>query len=365
MKKIKVNLKERSYEILIGAGVLFKLKGMLKKLKLGKVAIVVTNPTINQLYGPLMKKALRNSSSEIHFAEVPDTEVSKSYDECIHLIKRFANLDRGKGVFVVAFGGGVIGDLAGFAASVYRRGVPYVQIPTTLLAQVDSSIGGKVAIDLPFGKNLIGSFYQPRLVLSDTRFLNSLDSRQIRSALAEIIKYAVISDSRFFRYLEGYIEELLKLKARALQYAVELCSKIKAKIVEQDETDKKDKRIILNFGHTTGHALEVASDFSEDYPHGYAIALGMLVAADLARELKMVSAVAVERIEKLITRAGLPTKISALALGNILKAQAHDKKFTGGKNRFVLPVGIGKVVVKENIPQAIIAKAIKSRMLLI
>ena len=358
MKRIKVNLGKRSYDILIGEGVLSKLKNRVKGLGLAKVAVVVTNPTINQLYGSLLKKALKNSGLEIHFAEVPDSEESKSTAECINLIEKFAGLDKGRGIFVIAFGGGVIGDLAGFAASIYRRGVPYIQLPTTLLAQVDSSIGGKTAIDLPCGKNLIGSFYQPRLVLSDLRFLNSLDSGQIKQALAETIKYALISNKQFFQYLEKRLEQILKLRQQNLQYIIEVCSKIKAEIVQEDETDTKGKRMLLNFGHTTGHALEAASGYIRDYSHGNAVALGMLVACEIAKQLRMLSAQALQRIEKLIQRAGLPTKIAGLNLDHILKAQAHDKKFTAGKNRFVLPNRIGKAVVKENVPDEIIANRI-------
>lgn len=362
MKKVKVNLGERSYQILIGAGVLFKLKGALRELRPGKAAIVVTNPTIKRLYGSLMVKALKGSGLEVYFEQVPDSEKSKSTSECTNLIEKFAGLDRGKGVFVIAFGGGVIGDLAGFAASVYRRGIPYIQVPTTLLAQVDSSIGGKVAIDLPCGKNLIGSFYQPRLVLIDTTFLETLPPMQIEQALAEIIKYAVIAESRFFQFLEKHLDQILKKKRAKLEHVIEICSKIKAGIVEQDETDKKGKRMILNLGHTTAHALEAASGFSSDYSHGYAVALGMLVACEIARQLDLISTKVVGRIEALIRKAGLPTKISRISLSDILKAQAYDKKFSGGKNRFVLPVGIGKAVVKEDIAEKIVAKAIKSRI---
>ena len=362
MKKTKVDLGKRSYENLIGPGVLSNLRSVLKKLKLGKVAVVVTNPTINRLYGAMMKNALKNSGLEVHFVEVPDSEESKSNSECLNLIERFADLDQGKGIFVIAFGGGVIGDLAGFAASIYRRGRPYIQVPTTLLAQVDSSIGGKVAIDLPCGKNLIGSIYQPRLVLSDTSFLDSLDITQVRQALAEIIKYAIIKDCQFFQFLEKHLDEILKLNQEKLRYIIEVCSQIKAKIVEQDEFDTKGKRIILNFGHTTGHALEAASGYTQEYPHGNAVALGMLVACAIAVQLKILSAQVAKRIEKLIKKAGLPTRISGLKLEDILKAQAHDKKFSGGKNRFVLPCRIGKVLVKENVPEAIITKAIKSKM---
>ncbi|MBN2097250.1 MAG: 3-dehydroquinate synthase [Candidatus Omnitrophica bacterium] len=362
MTQIKVNLGKRSYQIIIGPGALSQLSSWLKKLKLGQAAIVVTNPTINRLYGRLIKQALQHLGVELHFGQVADSEKSKSHSVCINLVGRLAQLDRGKGVFVIALGGGVVGDLAGFAAAIYRRGIPYIQVPTTLLAQVDSSIGGKVAIDLPCGKNLIGSFYQPRLVISDINLLSSLSKQQIRSGLAEIIKYAIIADKGLFKYLELHLDKLLQRNPKALQHVVQVCSKIKARIIEQDETDTKEKRMVLNFGHTAGHAIEAASGFSQNYPHGQAIALGMLVACEIARQLKMTPDSTIKRIGKLIFKAGLPTKISGLSLKDILQAQAHDKKFSAGKNRFVLPVAIGKVVVKEDIPQQVIDKAIKSRM---
>ncbi|NQT00304.1 MAG: 3-dehydroquinate synthase, partial [Candidatus Omnitrophica bacterium] len=242
----------------------------------------------------------------------------------------------------------------------YRRGVPLIQVPTTLLAQVDSSIGGKVAIDLPYGKNLVGAFYQPRLVLSELRFLKSLKTAQVRESLAEIIKYGVICDAGLFKFLETNLDQILKLDQTKLQHVIERCSKIKARIVEQDETDKLDKRITLNLGHTTAHALEAAAGFSTDYSHGFAVGLGMLVAAELARQLRLCSRNTTERIAALIERAGLPTKISGLKIKDILAAQEFDKKFSAGKNRFVLPVRIGKVIVKQSIPKSRIAKAIGS-----
>jgi 3-dehydroquinate synthase len=309
-----------------------------------------------------MTKTLQKSGLEIYFIKVPDTEKSKSFYQCSQLIKKFAFLDRGKGIFIIAFGGGVIGDLAGFAASVYKRGVPYIQIPTTFLAQVDSSIGGKVAIDLPCGKNLVGSFYQPRLVLSDINFLHSLKKIQIRQALAEVIKYAIIADSKLFKFLEINLEQIFSRDPKKIEYIVKICSQIKAQIVEQDETDKKDKRIILNFGHTTAHALETTCGYKFNYPHGESVALGMLVACEIAKQLKIISTKTVDKIATLIIKAHLPTKISDLKISNIIQAQAYDKKIIGGKNRFVLPVRIGKVIIKEDVPQHIIAKAIKSIM---
>ncbi|MBN3038837.1 MAG: 3-dehydroquinate synthase [Candidatus Omnitrophica bacterium] len=361
MKRVRVGLGKRSYDILIGNGILKALKSELKKLKLGKVAVIVTNPTIGRLYGHKIKQALKGCGYEINLLEVPDSEESKSFKECIYLVNKFAKMDKGRGIFVIALGGGVIGDLAGFCASIYRRGVPYIQVPTTLLAQVDSSIGGKVAVDLLCGKNLAGSFYQPKLVLSDVDFLKTLSNKQIRVALAEIIKYGVIADKKFFYFLERNLEEVIKLKKEKLQYIVNRCSEIKAKVVARDEYDKTGKRMILNFGHTAGHAIEAAGGYSKNYPHGYAVAVGMLVACEIARELKMISRGKIERIENLITQAKLPTRIVGLKLKNILRAQAHDKKFISGKNRFVLPVSIGKVVVRKNISQRIIIRAITSR----
>jgi 3-dehydroquinate synthase len=361
MKQIKVNLGKRGYPILIGSGVLSQLKARLKRLRLGKVAVIVTNPTISKLYGPSIKRALQGSGAQVRLEEVPDSEESKSITECTNLITRFSDLDRGKGIFVVAFGGGVIGDLAGFAASVYRRGVPYIQVPTTLLAQVDSSIGGKVAVDLPCGKNLVGSFYQPQIVISDPRFLNSLGIKQVKQALAEIIKYAIIEGS-LFSFLEKHLEKILKLQRPYIEYVIELCSKIKTGIVEEDEYDKKGKRAILNLGHTTGHALEAAAKYADDYSHGNAVALGIMVACRIAKELQMTTKGTIDKIEALLLKAGLPVKISGLALADIRAAQEHDKKFTDGKNRFILPVRIGKVKIKENVPGKIIEKAIKATM---
>ena len=362
MKKIKVELGKRSYDILIGNNIIWQLKKQLKRMQLGRAAIIVTNHTINSLYGTLMRRAMQGLNAQLYFEEVPDSEESKSTEQGIRLIEKFASLDKGRGVFVIAFGGGVIGDLAGFAASVYRRGIPYIQVPTTLLAQVDSSIGGKVAIDLSCGKNLIGSFYQPRLVLSDLNFLKSLPEEQIKEAMAEIIKYAIITRQTLFEYLERNLEDIFALKQTKLRYIVETCSRIKAEIVQLDERDKLGKRMLLNFGHTAGHALEAAAGYLPDYTHGKAVAIGILVCCEIAKQLKMLSDKARQRIERMIKKAGLPTEINDLEIKNILKALAHDKKFSGGKNRFILPKAIGRVVIKESVPQRLIARAISSRI---
>jgi 3-dehydroquinate synthase len=267
--------------------------------------------------------------------------------------------DKKRRTFIVAFGGGVIGDLAGFIASIYKRGVPYIQVPTTLLAQVDSSIGGKTAVDLSEGKNLLGAFYQPRLVLSDTGFLKSLDAGQLKSGLAEVIKYGIIKDASFFAYLEKRYRDVLSLKPSVLAFIVKRSSDIKAKIIEKDEREEKGLRTILNFGHTIGHAIETAGNYRQ-YNHGQAIALGMLVASALSKKLGYINDSIKQRIENLIKSVGLPTRIKNIPLHRVIKAHYQDKKFKGAKNRFVLIQGIGKTRITEDVPLSLIKETIKN-----
>lgn len=361
MRKLTVNLGRRSYDIVIGYKVLPEFGRLLRKLKIGSDAVVVTNPYIRKLYGDRLENSLKEEGFSVRFEEVPDSETSKSDKMCLNLIKRIALYDEQRTLFIIAFGGGVIGDLAGFLASIYKRGIPYVQLPTTLLAQVDSSIGGKVGIDLTYGKNLIGAFYQPRLVFSDISLLKSLNLRQLRSGLAEVIKYGIIQDENLFRYIEKRYSGILKLNENDLIYVVLTSSKIKARIVEEDETDTGGKRMLLNLGHTIGHAIEAASKYAH-YSHGEAIAIGTVCAAQIAKYLGLLSPDSFQRIENLILKVGLPVKIQNVKLTEILKAQLHDKKFIGRKNRFVLPAGIGKAEVRENVPLEMVKKVIKSRL---
>jgi 3-dehydroquinate synthase len=251
--------------------------------------------------------------------------------------------------------------VAGFVASIYKRGIPYIQIPTTLLAQVDSAIGGKTAVDLAEGKNLVGAFYQPRLVFSDVTFLKTLSLKQIQAGLAEVIKYAIIKDPQLFSYLENNLGDCLALKTAPLEFIVKRCSCLKAKIVEQDEREEKGVRTILNFGHTIGHAIESAADYKR-YNHGQAVALGMLVACQMSQNLGFIQDDILARIEKLIKATGLPTKINKISLAKILKAHYRDKKFIGKKNRFVLIQDIGKAKVVQDIPLRLIREAIKKRI---
>jgi 3-dehydroquinate synthase len=366
VKKIKIDLGRRSYSIVIGHKVIAGMAAQIKALRLGTRAIVVTNPAVRRRgYLKPLTKALRSSGCDVHVAEIPGGETSKSFKWVIALTERIVKLDSGRGVFIVVLGGGTTGDLGGYVASAYKRGVPYIQIPTTLLAQVDSAIGGKTAIDLASGKNLIGAFYQPRLVVSDTSYLDGLPSRVFKSALGEIIKYGVIADASLFTFLEKNIAKVLRRDKRCLEHIIYRSSKIKAGIVEKDEYDRKGVRAILNFGHTIGHAIETASGYSDRdfYYHGEAIALGMIAASRVAVDLGVFNGRSAKRVEGLIKAAGLPTRLSSkLSVGKIMKAQIHDKKVVRGVNRFILPTRIGKVKVCKAVPRAPILNAVKSLM---
>lgn len=357
MKCIPVPLKNNPYEIAVGNHTLSKLGRKLKSLKIGKDAVIITNPVIFKHHGKALVSGLKKNGFLIKVMEVPSGERSKSAKVAFRLIEDIAKYDELKRVFIIAFGGGVVGDLAGYVASAYKRGIPYVQVPTTLLAQVDSAIGGKVAVDLPFGKNLIGAFYQPRIVWSDVALLSTLTKRQIRNGLAEVIKYGIIADEKFFRYIVKNMEGLLNLDSDNLVHVVERSSRIKRDVVIADEKETKGIRTILNFGHTIGHAVEAAGKYDQCH-HGEAVALGMRVAAHISHQKRMCSQKDVVALNEALTRAALPDRIKNVKLSDILRIMKHDKKFLFGKNRFVLMAQIGKVKVLENIPIAVIKKAI-------
>ncbi len=361
MPTIKLKLNQRSYHIVIGSNIIKYLGAELANLNLGRDAYIITNALVKKRYGNILNQTLRQSGFRIRFKIVPDTEKSKSINTASLVIQDLARFDQRRQIFIIAFGGGVIGDLAGFIASIYKRGVAYIQIPTTLLAQVDSSIGGKSAVDLAVGKNLVGTFYQPRLVFSDVAILMTLDLRQIKSGLAEVIKYGIIKDARLFNYLEKKYKEALSLKKEALKFIVSRCARIKAGIVSSDEKEEKGLRIILNFGHTLGHAIEAAGDY-KIYNHGEAISLGMLAASRLSLSLGFLDEKTAKRIEGIIKKVGLPTRIERISLDKILKAHYRDKKFIGKVNRFVLIQGLGKTKIVKNIPFKKIKAALKERM---
>lgn len=345
-----MDLGDRSYPIYIGAGILPELGDYLRKLPVEKKALLVTNPTVNRLYGKAAADSLARAGFRVTVAEVGDGEEYKTLATAEELYDRAfaAELDRKSPV--IALGGGVVGDVAGFVAATYMRGVPFVQVPTTLLAQVDSSVGGKVAVNHPRGKNIIGAFYQPCLVLTDISTLSSLPAREVRSGLAEVIKYGVIWSTEFFAWLEKNIERLLAGDAEALVYAVRESCRIKARVVAEDETEQ-GLRAILNYGHTVGHAIEAVTGYTR-YTHGEAVGIGMAAAARLAAALGMLPESHRARIEALVRRAGLPAELPAgLAAGDLLECIYHDKKVTGGRLTFVLPERIGRVVIKKDVTE--------------
>ncbi|MFH0738696.1 MAG: 3-dehydroquinate synthase [Candidatus Omnitrophota bacterium] len=360
MHTLKVGLKNRSYNIIVGQGALRRLASHIKALGLGDLAYIITNRSIKKRHGARLNKVLKQARIERRFKLVADSEKSKSLETVSSIISEITAYDKNKKIFIIAFGGGVIGDLSGFVASVYKRGIAYIQVPTTLLAQVDSSIGGKTAVDLKEAKNLVGAFYQPRLVCSEIEFLKTLNLRQLRSGLAEAIKYGIIKEAGFFHYLEKRYKDALLLKSSAIDFIVKRCSSIKADFVSRDEREEKGIRTALNFGHTIGHALEAASGYTA-YNHGEAIALGMLVAADISRRLGLIDNATLARIERLIRAVGLPLRIRGVNLKSIIEAYYHDKKFRGSKNRLVLISAIGRARIVEEIPLALIKEAIEGR----
>ncbi len=359
MDKITVNLGRRSYPVIIGERIINQLGGILKRLNIGSDAFIITNNFLKNEYGLKLAQSLSKSGINFCFRVVPDSEKSKSIETASSVIKELAAFDRKKKVFIIAFGGGVIGDLSGFVASVYKRGINYAQVPTTLLAQVDSAIGGKTALDLASGKNLIGAFYQPRLVFSDVEFLKTLDKKQISSGMAEVIKYAVIKDAKLFDFLENKFDAVTSANSFAFKKIIYACSRIKAKITSQDEKESLGLRTILNFGHTVGHAIEAAGGY-KGYNHGQAVGLGMIAAVNLSVNLGLIDDKLAVRIKNLIKLYGLPTKLKSASIGKIIKAHYHDKKFSGKENKFVLICAIGKPKIVRNVKLSSIREAVRS-----
>ncbi|MFH0754899.1 MAG: 3-dehydroquinate synthase [Candidatus Omnitrophota bacterium] len=356
MKNIRVALKDNGYSIVSGSGILEKLPGAVKKLDGCMDAVIITNPLVRKLYGARLVSAFLKAGFTVKVLEVADSECSKSMGVAARLLGLLARYAADKKPFIVALGGGVVGDLAGFVAAIYKRGIPFVQVPTTLLAQIDSAIGGKVAVDLPEGKNLAGAFYQPRLVWSDVSLLSSLSDRQVRNGLAEAVKYGVIADAALFSFLEKNVRGLLEREAKLLARVVADCAAIKAEIVEVDEKETKGVRTILNFGHTIGHAVETACGYGK-YHHGEAVALGMRGVCRMSVAGQLLSSRDALRVEMLLSQIGLPQTVKGgrRMVPGIMKAMRFDKKFSGQKSRFILAKGIGHVVIVDDVPANFVA----------
>ncbi len=373
MKTIPVRLGERSYSVLLGKNMLSSLGRFLKPLKLGSKILVVSNRKVAGLFGMRVRAVLARAGYQVSFYLLPyGDERDKSEKVLSGLWNHMAKIGLERTSTVVALGGGVVGDLAGFAASTYMRGISLVQIPTTLLAQVDSAVGGKTAIDLASAKNIVGTFYQPCLVIADLDSLKKMGRtpaglKELRNSFAEIIKYGMIRDAALFQLLERKAGWFFSQAARKplgnpeysfLEEVISRSAAVKARVVGEDERETKGKRMILNFGHTFAHAFEAASNFR--LTHGEAVALGMICAVRLAVERSIFSAAEELRLDWLIQKIGLPTSLEGLRLDleRILKSMLHDKKKKEGRLRFILPVGIGRVKIAADVSLAEVKKVL-------
>jgi 3-dehydroquinate synthase len=355
-KKIEVSIKNRSYPILIGFGILTEVGNLSKEL--GDSCFLISQKKIFSLYGNMCRKAFEAAGISVKPSVFSDGESAKSFETYKALLEDIIQFDEPakKRIFIANLGGGVVGDVGGFVAATYRRGIDYIQIPTTLLANVDSAVGGKCAINLCGIKNIVGSFYQPRLVVADLSLLKTLPSKELIDSMAEVVKYGVIADYHFFCFVEDNLESILSLKPSVIEHVVERCYEIKAEIVSEDELDKKGIRAILNFGHTIGHAIEGAEGFS--IRHGEAVAIGMAAESSLAVYLGLLKEEERDRIKELLRRVGLPIKTEGADPKRIMDTLIHDKKFLG-RVKFVLPKRIGEVELVEDIDEGLIRRVIE------
>ena len=327
----------------------------------GKRVAIVTNDVVAPLYLSRVKDALgRAGASVAAEIRIEDGEQAKGWATLDHVFDALLASRLGRDGLLLALGGGVVGDLAGFAAATYQRGIPFVQVPTTLLAQVDSSVGGKTAINHPRGKNMIGAFHQPLAVVADVSALDSLPERELKAGIAEVIKHGFILDGDFVTWLEANIEGLLQREPQALTYAVRRSCELKAGVVAQDEREG-GLRAILNFGHTFGHAIEAGMGYGE-WLHGEAVAAGMVMAAELSYRLGGLDRPGVDRVRALVHRAGLPTRGAPLAIERYLNLMQVDKKAAAGKVRFVVLEGIGTAALRGNVDEAVVRDSIAAAL---
>ncbi|MDY6849750.1 MAG: 3-dehydroquinate synthase [Thermodesulfobacteriota bacterium] len=356
---IEVGLGERSYPIWIGSGVLPRLGEALKRVSFPRRIAVVTNETVAPLYGEQVLSALRQSSFAAELIVLPDGEEHKNLESLNFIFDELITRGFDRGTGLIALGGGVIGDLAGFAAATYLRGIPFAQVPTTLLAQVDSSVGGKTAVNHRLGKNLVGAFYQPRHVHIDVDTLATLPAREFRAGCAEIVKYGVIRDADFFSWLENNAPQIGEHDPVCLIHAVRISCQIKADIVEIDEKEG-GLRAILNYGHTLAHAVELLSGYGK-VRHGEAVAIGMVAAAAISARLGHCGAADVERIRRLLSTLGLPVCLPDFAASDYLTALSRDKKVQEGRLRMIFNRGIGDCLIEDVVdPEGTIAPVFDS-----
>ena len=353
---VNVELQERRYPILIGNGLLQDERSY--PVKQGDRVMIVSNPTVAQFYLDTVILALKKRGCEVDHVLLPDGEKYKTLESLNLIFTALLQGNHGRDTTIIALGGGVIGDVAGFAAASYQRGVRLIQIPTTLLSQVDSSVGGKTAVNHELGKNMIGAFYQPSMVIIDTHTLGTLPKREVNAGLAEVIKYGAILDYEFFEWLEAHIDELVALNNESLQHCIARCCQIKADVVARDETEKGD-RALLNLGHTFGHAIETHLGYG-NWLHGEAVSTGMMMAASLSGQLGDISVADVSRLEKLLARANLPTlSPDSMQPEDYLPHMMRDKKVLAGKLRLVLLKSLGQAYIATDTDKDLVLNAIK------
>ena len=357
---VAIDLGDRSYDILIGEGLLqdaATFAGLPKSSK----ALIVTNTTVGPLYTAALRAAIAPHHKAVLDVELPDGEQYKDWPALNQVFTKLLEEAADRKTVLYALGGGVIGDMTGFAAACYQRGAPFIQIPTTLLAQVDSSVGGKTAINHPLGKNMIGAFYQPRAVLADMAVLDTLPERELSAGLAEVIKYALLGDVQFLAWLEQHIEALRARDRATLAEAVRHCCQMKADIVGEDEKET-GVRALLNLGHTFGHAIEAGMGYGA-WLHGEAVAAGMVLAAETSRLLGWISEADVARVTALIERAGLPILSPDLGVDAWISHMGHDKKVEEGQLRFVLLRQLGQAVIEKGVPLTVLREVLQGRFI--
>ena len=358
MHSVTVELGDRSYPIMIAGGLIDQGELVVPYLKQKRV-VIVTNDVVGPLYLERFRAGLQAAGVVTSEVILPDGEAHKDWPTLNLIFDGLLSRHADRGTTLVALGGGVIGDITGFAAATYQRGVPFIQIPTTVLSQVDSSVGGKTAINHPLGKNMIGAFHQPRLVLADTTTLDTLPDRELRAGLAEVIKYGLIRDLEFFAWLEENIERLIARNQDALTFAIERSCRNKAQVVAADERENGE-RALLNLGHTFGHAIETGVGYGQ-WLHGEAVAAGIMMAVELSALLGWLASNDVERIERLLLRAALPVYGAPLAVDRYVELMQHDKKVANGQLRLVLLPKLGTAQLVSGVPLGAIEQAIRRR----
>lgn len=347
MSKVQINLKNRSYEILIGENLFGTIIKDLQEKETGKQAVLISNDTIYNIYGEDFSKSLKEKGFSVSEYIVPDGEGYKSWDVAGKILTKMLEDKISRDAFIIALGGGVIGDLAGFIASIYQRGIKLYQVPTSLLAQVDSSVGGKVAVNHPLGKNMIGSFYQPEQVYIDLEFLATLPPREWKSGFAEIIKYGIIKDKGFFEYIEKNIEKIKAGDLRVFEYLIRRSCEIKGEIVEADERET-GIRATLNLGHTMAHGIETITEY-EHFRHGEAVAAGTLIITDFALEKGYLGEKDQRRIQNIFKEMDMYYKLPKMPLEKFMDILNLDKKNQNGQLVFIMPEKIGQVIKTDNI----------------